>query len=161
MDDIIEFGDVTLHWDDFAWSGTIAQPPFPSLYGAELLVETRDEEQIAPSDQQITAWQNLCQYKPTVQLAVLQATFEYYQKMRPQYAKAGPEWIANMPELERPDQLTDRIGLNTVNLSWPYDEQPVRVGLSFGCTWEREHGIGVVLVDNKVIDIGGADCALG
>ena len=91
---------------------------------------------------------------------VLEAGLEYYQRMRPQYAKSGPEWIANMPKIDSPNEFRSRIELSSIALAWPYDGEPVRVGLSFGCSWDREHGFGVVLEHAKIIDVGMADCAI-
>lgn len=160
MDNTIEFGNEFLHWDDFAWSGPVKPPFFSSPDEAELFVNTKDEQQMPPSDQQLIAWQSLLLNKDTAQQAILQAAFDYYKTLRPKYAKAGPEWVANMPDLDRPDQLQGRIELNTVTLVWPYDEQSVRVGLLFRCAWDQEHGMGIVLDKTTVVDIGAADCAI-
>lgn len=35
------------------------------------------------------------------------------------------------------------------------------MGLSGDCTWDDEHGIGVLLEDGRVIDTGHADVAFG
>lgn len=80
--------------------------------------------------------------------------------MRPQYAKAGPEWIENMPEITEPAQLIEMICLSSLTITWPYDDSPVRIGVQFSCDWDREHGFGVVVENDKVVDVGGADCAI-
>ena len=80
--------------------------------------------------------------------------------MRPQYAKAGDEWIKNMPEIAATESLAPMITLSSLTVNWPYDGAPVQIGISFGCDWDREHGFGVVVEGDKVVDVGSADCAI-
>jgi hypothetical protein len=33
------------------------------------------------------------------------------------------------------------------------------VGFEFGCTWDDEHGLGVLMHGERVVDVGGAETA--
>lgn len=162
MSDTTQFDDVTLRWSDFYWSGVLDIPllGYPGGGGVELGINTMDEEQIEPCQDQIRAWRSFIEMNDAAREAMLDAVFAYYSRMRPQYAKAGPEWIVNMPPIQRTEELIKMIRLSAVTVTWPYNGEPVQIGVRFGCNWDREHGLGVVFEGDRIVDVGGADCAI-
>ena len=153
---------ITLSWDGDCWLGDINVAVFPqrSFEGRELQLSSEDGEPRTPHDSQVAAWLELVDKGPTLFPALLRAVFDYYLRMRPQYERAGGEWIENMPVLAGEDQLREMIRPGSVVIGWPSGSEPVSIGMSFECDWEQEHGLGVVFQDMKVVDVGGADCAI-
>jgi hypothetical protein len=162
VSDTAQIDQIPLSWDDFRWCGDldIALMGHPSNPDVELGVNTKDEEQIPPCEAQVTAWRRFVEHDAQVYSAILEAGFSYYTRMRPQYAKAGEEWINNMPEITDSRQLKSMIRLSSLTVTWPYDGNPVQIGVSFGCDWDQEHGFGVAVEGDKVVDVGSADCAI-
>lgn len=162
MKDSAQLDQISLKWDEFRWVGYLDIPLLghSSNPDTEVGVNTKDEEQVEPCDKQRDAWRKFVGRNDQIFQTILHSAFAYYTRMRPQYAKAGPEWIKNMPELSEPTQLIEMIHLSSITVTWPYDENPVQIGIQFGCVWDREHGFGVVVEEDKVIDLGGADCAI-
>ena len=154
--------DISLRWADYCWLGEINVAVFPqmSLEGCELQVNAEDEEPHDPHQLQVAAWLAFIDGGSSLFLTLLRAVFEYYVKTRPQYKRAGQDWVEHMPILTRPDELMSMIRPSSVTIKWPYDSDHVLIGMSFGCDWEQEHGLGVVLQGMTVINIGGADCAI-
>lgn len=126
----------------------------------ELSVNTKDEERIEPCDEQVSVWRRFVQSGDVIYHAILDAGFSYYTRMRPQYAKAGDEWVENMPEIGDTQSFAPMITLSSLTITWPYEGSAVQIGISFGCDWDREHGFGVVVEGDKVVDVGSADCAI-
>ena len=162
VSDTAQIDQIALRWDDFRWCGDLDIPLMghASNPDVELGVNTKDEEQMEPCDEQVSAWRRFVEGNDQIYRAVLDAGFSYYTRMRPQYAKAGDEWIKNMPEIAATESLAPMITLSSLTVNWPYDGAPVQIGISFGCDWDREHGFGVVVEGDKVVDVGSADCAI-
>lgn len=162
VSDTAQIDQTPLSWDDFRWCGTLDVPLMghASNPDVELGVNTKDEEQIEPCVEQVAAWRRFVESDDRIFRAILEAGFSYYTRMRPQYAMAGAEWIKNMPEITDPESLSPMIRLSSLTVTWPYDGNPVQVGVSFACDWDSEHGFGVVVEGDKVVDVGSADCAI-
>lgn len=62
-----------------------------------------------------------------------------------------------MPDVEHVSQFNNLIGLSTVHILNVSKENTAYVGYQFGCTWDDEHGLGIMTHKNRVIQIGGAD----
>jgi hypothetical protein len=151
------FGDLTLGWEKFYWAGTIEDlGPFGKEI--ELHVDTKDGEKIPPHPLQVAVWQRIFSDPSRYLHLIRESLFQYYCCIRPQYERAGPDWITNMPVLTKAEDLDDLVTLSYISIRWPYDGNAPEVGFSFHCEWDREHGAGVVLRDETAIDVGGADC---
>lgn len=70
---------------------------------------------------------------------------EYY------FSEDIEDWNVEM----NPAQLKNDIELGSVIIN-----REGMIGLSFGAEWDTEHGLGVLIKNNKIIDIGGADVAI-
>ena len=90
--------------------------------------------------------------------AVLETLLPYYHRMRPKYIEyLGDDADRLMPELTPPDALAPLIDLRQVHVH-PWERSGIGyVGLQFGCTWDVEHGLGVMMHNDCVVDLGGAD----
>ncbi|MGB1252604.1 MAG: DUF6985 domain-containing protein [Candidatus Promineifilaceae bacterium] len=92
--------------------------------------------------------------------AVLEMLLPYYQRMRPKYVDyLGDDADQLMPEVTQHEALTPLIDLQQVHIH-PWEKLGVGyVGLQFGCTWDIEHGLGVMMHNDRVVELGGADVA--
>lgn len=65
-----------------------------------------------------------------------------------------------MPDISSIEDLKSLIGLYAVNVhqidkgSLPY------IGLEFGCAWDEEHGLGVLMHGTRPVEVGASDTAL-
>jgi hypothetical protein len=90
--------------------------------------------------------------------AVLRALLPHYERMRPEFIDfLGAEADRLMPAVATVEELRALIDLRQVHIH-PWSKDGIGyVGLQFGCTWDREHGLGVLLHRERVVDLGGAD----
>jgi hypothetical protein len=49
------------------------------------------------------------------------------------------------------------IGLSSVHVLSVAKDGIAYIGFEFGCTWDGEHGLGVMTHRDRVIEVGGAD----
>jgi len=95
---------------------------------------------------------------PKLKPKVLNATFEVYRSVYPvvmEFIGDDPGVQYVLPTPNAPESITDHLALETV-----FFRADKKIGLSGHCTWDDEHGWGVLLKDGAVIGAGGADEAL-
>jgi hypothetical protein len=146
-----------MEWSDCDWWDGVIDIDFGQ--GAALTVTPYDPSvSRLPSDAQAKAMKYQMENGDKVITAVLNSLRPYYADLRPKYLKfLGSEADALMPKIQSLNQLRGLIDLRHVHVHpWKKDEISY-VGLQFGCTWDQEHGLGVMLHQSRVVDIGGAD----
>lgn len=56
------------------------------------------------------------------------------------------------------EALDGMLCINYITIRWPYNGDTPAVGFSYSCKWDREHGAGIVIKGDNVLDVGGEDC---
>ena len=113
----------------------------------------------SPSEAQCRAFQYQLDAGAEVVASVLHALRPYYDTLRPRWQAAyGAEVVARMmPPISDPSDFRRLIGLHQIHVHpWLRGDMSY-VGLEFGCSWDAEHGFGVMLHGSRVVDIGSAD----
>jgi hypothetical protein len=164
-----------LRWDGHFWAGQVVLPSwagFQSRRGAYGSVNSRaksdggarltvtpanPEEKTPPRSQQVRAFRLLLDNEPAVGGSVLRAIFAAYPDLRDAYGYDDEEAAEIMPEIERPEQLRTLIGLSNVHVLNVAKGGVAYIGFEFGCTWDEEHGLGVMTHRKRVVEVGGAD----
>jgi len=166
------FGRLT--WDGDDWTGRVVLPgwaefqtrlgPYahlrsdkPSDGTADLYVFTDGEQ--PPSPAQARAFVHLTQNEPAVTRAVQEAILAEYPRLRTVYGRLQP--VAGSPEImphvRSIGDLRPVIGLATVHILEEERDGIAYVGFEFGCSWDVEHGLGVMTHAGRVVEIGQAD----
>jgi hypothetical protein len=145
-----------LNWDGDWWDGSI-----DLVFGRNaVLTVTPHDPSISriPSEVQCQAMDFHLEHGQEVFSAVLAALQPYYDQMRPEYLSfLGSKAESLMPAVESVEQLSRLIDLRHVHVH-PWTKDGVGyVGLQFGCTWDREHGFGVLMHRDRVVSVGSAD----
>ena len=146
-----------LRWDDCDWWDGSVDLVFGS--GAALTVTPYDPSiSRMPSAVQCQAMTFYLQHGQEVFAAVLAALEGDYSDMRPKYLRfLDSEADSLMPVVQSREGLSRLIILRHVHVH-PWTKDGVRyVGLQFGCTWDREHGFGVLMHRERVVSVGSAD----
>lgn len=146
-----------MEWDECEWWTGEISLSFGD--GAGLYVTPYDPDVTRiPSAVQSNALTYLIQNADRVFAAILDRLLPYYQKMRPTYSEyLGDEAQRLMPAVTQREALSPLIDLRDVHIH-PWEKSGVGyVGLQFGCTWDSEHGLGVLMHNDRVVELGGAD----
>jgi hypothetical protein len=180
-DDILNaapFPEMT--WSDYdCWEGSVCLPAWGGFlscrgaYGASesqspsdgmvTLNVTPHDPGISriPSEAQAKAFQFQLDHGEEVVASVLRSLHPYYNALRPRWVAAFGEEISAdiMPLASDPGDFRRLIGLHQIHVhSWKRDNMSY-IGLEFGCSWDEEHGFGVMLHGSRIVDIGSADAS--
>jgi hypothetical protein len=163
-----------LEWDEFFWTARIVLPSWSGFqarlgaYGAKssrkksdgtarLVVASPDNDaKLPPTSEQADAYRYLLAHEEAIRDAVLGEIFAEYDDVRESYGYDEEEAEELMPAIERPEQLRSLIGLSTVHVLRVHYDGLAYVGFEFGCTWDEEHGLGVMTHRERVVTVGGA-----
>ncbi|WP_041417769.1 DUF6985 domain-containing protein [Shewanella woodyi] len=132
------------------------------LYSA--LLETEVELKIPSENGQVEKWQlqivqNLLHKEEQLKEEVFQKLFEYYQEGLPDLrVQFGDSADKMAPIIEHIDQLKSLITPTGICIG-ELDPSEEAVGLLFECSWEPEHGLGILLNNWTVEEIGHQDLA--
>jgi hypothetical protein len=131
----------------------------PSDGTAELRVSTEDGEQRPPSPAQARAFLHLTQNEPAVTRAVQEAILAEYPRLRVVYGRLQPVAGAPeiMPRIASVRDLQPLIGLSIVHILEDERDGIAYVGFELGCSWDVEHGLGVMTHAGRVVEVGQAD----
>ena len=92
--------------------------------------------------------------------SVLRSLGKFYDEMRPRYESfLGADFGRLMPVVEGAEALSSLIDLRQVHVHPWGLEGLAYVGLQFGCSWDAEHGFGVQMHRDRVVEIGSADAS--
>jgi hypothetical protein len=114
---------------------------------------------LEPSKEQCRAIEFQIEHGEEVVEAVLTALLPHYRQMKEDWEADGEPDDELMPPVAESAEFRKMIGLNIVHVL-PYASEGLGyLGFEFGCDWEDEHGLGVVVHGKRVVDIGQASDA--
>ena len=116
-----------------------------------------DANPLPPAPEQMKAYAHLKTNQAEITNEVLKALLAYYKKTR-----AG--WLKNDPHLKLPviqtiEEMRKKVGLGTLHVHKIAKGGYAYIGLELGCTWDEEHGAGVLLRKDAVVQVGQADAS--
>lgn len=82
-----------------------------------------------------------------------------YPTLREFYGYSPEEAAAYMPDIASADDLRTLIGLYAFNVHPIGKDGVPYIGLELGCTWDDEHGLGVLMHGTRCVEVGGSDTA--
>jgi hypothetical protein len=106
-----------------------------------------------PSHEQANAMRYLLEHEEVICNAVVAAIFEEYPAIRRRLLDAGLIDEYEMPDLERLEQLKSHIGLSAVHVLRVVKGDSAYVGFELGCTWDEEHGLGVMMHQGRIVEL--------
>ena len=166
------FGALTWHKYEW-WEGEARLPAWAGLqsrrgpYGSQdsdlpsdgsvkVVVKLGDRgAQLEPTTEQCRAMEFQLQHGEEVVQSVLTALLPHYRELK-------KDWEADdkdMPPVAQSADFRGMIGLNEIHILPHVSDGLAYVGLGFGCDWDEEHGLGMVLHGNRVLEIGQASDA--
>ena len=163
------FGE--LKWDDDNWEGQILLPAWTGFqsrrgaYGSQdsgsqsdglvaVNVNPADDAvELTPSEAQCRAMKFQIEHSEEVVQSVLTALLPHYQEWKKEWESCG----GKMPVVTAVADFKKLMGLSQVHVLPHVSDDLAYVGMEFGCEWDDEHGLGVVLHGARVVDVGQAD----
>lgn len=142
---------------DYVWSKDITINFFGDETEISLMVKGDEDGKF--DEEQYLAYQALMQNWEDLQPSLLEPILDYYQQKRHElgYDIALNE---NYPFVETTDQLLDMLSLDGIVVPYGDIREGRDIGILFSCTWDEENGLGLRLLDEKVIEVGYQDVAI-
>jgi hypothetical protein len=106
-----------------------------------------------PLAEQADAFRYLLEHEEAIRDALVAAIFEEYPVIRARLLGQGFINEVDMPALQRPEQLKSHIGLSTVHVLPIVKDDAAYIGFEFGCTWDEEHGLGVMTHQGRLVEL--------
>ena len=147
--------------------GQVRNAPSWDFLNGDFSLSVTDEEQAGPTEAQVAAYQAFMADPERTAKVLLEGILKGYRKITAGWRvdlDDDDEADRTMPKLKSPDGLRELITFQGVTV-YPEEKsrgkvKPVAIGLSFDCSWDEEHGLGVRWRDGKVEAVGGADEAI-
>lgn len=168
--DLSPFG--TLRWTEYdCWEGRTCLPAWAGFQSRGGVYASKDSDAASdgsavltvrphaptidrnPSEAQRRALEFQVKNGGEVARSVLIALLPYYREFK-QSCGLDDEL---MPPISSPDEFRKMIGLSQVHVHPYFRDGLGYIGLEFGCDWDEEHGLGIMMHGSRVVDIGSAD----
>lgn len=163
--------------DDIWWTANAVLPSWigfqarSGAYGAQSSTEASDgsvhivfapegrgPEPLTDAEVESVNW--VLENEASISEALLSALLVEYPSLQERYGYSEVEQARLMPVVTDIDGFRSLIGLHSVNVHPLRKDSIPYIGLEFGCTWDDEHGLGVLMHGTRVVKIGGADTAI-
>lgn len=132
---------------------------FPSDGTVRLIFapEGRGLEPLSQQEHALIAWFE--RNEPLVSQAVKTAIIDWCSPGNT-HRKANFDFDDNeFPKIESESILRQQIGLHTIHVHQTLNGEVPYLGYEFGCQWEEEHGLGVLMHGTRLVEVGFADAA--
>ena len=116
-----------------------------------------DEPKI--EDYHVEAFNYLIENQAEIKESILNALFAEYPNLQELYGYDPEEKEEYMPEVFKIEDFKNLIGIANIHLMNVEKNGVGYVGFEFGCSWDYEHGLGIMTHKNRIIKIGGGDSA--
>lgn len=136
----------------------------PSTGRIDVAVVFPGEEESEPADEQRRALLKAVEHQEAIQTQIVKSVLRYYADFT---ERCGFEeaWFVAPGQLELPvkfknaAELAPHVRLTRLHVHNTFLKKSAYVGYEFECSWDIEHGLGVVMHDKKVIEVGMAETA--
>ncbi|MCD7835591.1 MAG: DUF2004 domain-containing protein [Lachnospiraceae bacterium] len=141
---------------EYGWNGTTSLDWFGRNIDVDLVVDGEEDESI--DSLQCESYKAFKESWNTVKEQILDAVLSYYNDLRDElgYSDGSND---DYPEITTRTEIKEMIGLDSVivPISGIYDGRSI--SLAFHCEWDKENGLGIILIDESISEIGYQDIA--
>lgn len=156
-------------WDDYFWTSKTKLPawagfragsrkPSDGIVQIVFAPEGRGEGELTAEE--LRLMDQFVKNEPEISKSVLAHLVKEYPKLQSQYGYSGVEKEQIMPDIRSEADLRALVCLHTVNIHQISNKAAPYVGYQFHCTWDEEHGLGILMHGTRLVEIGGADTAI-
>jgi hypothetical protein len=125
---------------------------------ADLVVDAVDQTPEAPvMSEQVHAVQYLLDNEPAVCDAIVAAVFSEYPQIRRDYEwtrEFNEDWDDMLPAATDPKEVWALLCPSSVYVWELHRDGFAYVGIEFGCTWDEDHGFGIAMHKDRILEMG-------
>ena len=147
------FGELTY---EYGWNGETTLDWFGETISVDLVVSGEEDEEI--DSLQCESYEKFKLSWNSIKYSILESVLSYYINLR---SELGYDDNSNddYPEISNVEDIKNRITLDSIilPLSEVYDGRSIAIAIH--CEWDAENGLGIILVNEEVFDVGYQDIA--
>ncbi|MET3019048.1 DUF6985 domain-containing protein [Flavobacterium hydatis] len=95
----------------------------------------------------------------TILESILSELLNKYPKLQEIYDYPEDEKQDFMPDISQTKDFADLLSPSSIYITSVFKDDIPYIGYMFSCSWDSEHGLGIMTHKNQIIEIGGADTA--
>lgn len=147
------FGELTY---EYGWNSKTTIDWYGKMINVDLVVSGEEDEEI--DSLQCESYEKFKLAWSDIKDSILERVLSYYINLRNELGY-GDDSNENYPAISNIDEIKNIITLDSivVPLSGVYDGRSI--ALAFHCEWDAENGLGIILVNEEIHDIGYQDIA--
>ncbi|WDV44213.1 hypothetical protein PV797_11815 [Clostridiaceae bacterium M8S5] len=145
------FGDI--RYDEF-WRRDYELTIFGSTFTGELLILAKEEEEI--EEMQKLSFKEFEQNKDVIIAECEEQLYLYYCSVVDEYKDCyrKKDFDSHSSKVSNKKVMKNLLKFKAVYVPYSFVKEQRRIGILFESTFEKEHGIGVEIIDNKITEIG-------
>ena len=109
-----------------------------------------------PVSEQSNAYQYLKDNEARIAGVAFEAIVDYFYSLPEKYGFDASEAAKHLPQVRSPDDFKRLMGLGIVHVLPVWKDDFAYIGFEFGCSWDNEHGLGVMMHKDRVVMVGEA-----
>lgn len=109
--------------------------------------------------EQIAAYEFLVKEQDALKKMVLNAILADYPAWQKDFNHDPEDKVIYMPDINDIEEFKPVLEIGTITILSEHLDGVSYIGFGFGCSWDGEHGVGVMTHKNRVIEVGGGDCS--
>ena len=90
---------------------------------------------------------------------ILTELLRQYPQMQTLYGYEGDEKADFMPDVKNIDGFAALLSPLAIHIMSVYQGDQPYIGYEFSCSWDSEHGLGVMMFKDRIVEMEGADCS--
>lgn len=166
-------------WNEFFWITSVHLPSWSgfqvseSPYGAVsseresssnlkimFAPEGRGDEPLNENELSLVQW--VIDNESQLHDAVVGALYDKYPSIRQEFSEYLEENEADelLPYVKSPEEMKKIVGVVSINVHTISKDGTPYLGIELGCTWDDEHGVGILFHGTTLVELGGADTAI-
>lgn len=143
------------HSDLFGWR----EKPKASDGNTEIFLSPVGRSADPPSEAEVAAVSWVIENEASISHALIASLFKEYRCLQELYGYTDEEKMRLMPDIESTDDLRSLLRFHNIHVHREQEDGIPYSGWGFGCTWESEHGLGILMHGSRTVKIGWADTA--
>ena len=127
--------------------------------GISRLMFCADNEETPPADYQLSAYNYLIENEKEIYTSIIEALLIKYPSIYEMYNDFVKENGGFIPKTMNATSIKNHIGLSNIYFIEEELDSIGYIGFELGCTWEIEHGLGIMTHKQKILEIDDAETA--
>ena len=150
------------HFNDYFWQAQMPVSGWGAAAGGPVTVtfapQGRDDAPLSAAELALVDW--MVAHEAELRAAVLAGIVAAYPDLQASYRNALDDFDAVMPNVALVEDMQALICLEGINVHPVVRDDVPYLGYEFACTWDDEHGLGVLMHGARVVEVGQADTAI-